>query len=301
MVVLLSCWAGTHALVTPARRIVPSGRRSSTSRLIDHSMVLDLQGSAGGANSAPTTQGECVGDRSVYDISYAQQYNELFASPPLKTSTPIPKPSNAAQRKEPGARQIPFSNVFGTLMRAPFSRSWGSTDYGRLIFFGLNHGVGLLAPLLFLNVGRPFLAAHFLLYCASGMGVTFSYHRQLAHRSFKTPKWLEYIACYCGMMAMQGGPIEWVSDHRYHHLHTETPLDPHSSYEGFYWSASAHSDPRRASARSNPHLTCVQAPHLRLLQAASTPRHWVTGPTLVGCLTPRSMRRAAPIGRTRAI
>merc|ERR1712087_160494 len=34
----------------------------------------------------------------------------------------------------------------------------------------------------------------------------------------------------------QGGPLEWVSDHRYHHLHTETPLDPHSSYEGFYWS-----------------------------------------------------------------
>ncbi len=27
-----------------------------------------------------------------------------------------------------------------------------------------------------------------------------------------------------------------MSDHRYHHLHTETPLDPHSSYEGFYWS-----------------------------------------------------------------
>ena len=34
----------------------------------------------------------------------------------------------------------------------------------------------------------------------------------------------------------QGGPLEWVSDHRYHHLHTETALDPHSSYEGFYWS-----------------------------------------------------------------
>ena len=23
---------------------------------------------------------------------------------------------------------------------------------------------------------------------------------------------------------------------RYHHLHCETPLDPHSSYEGFWWS-----------------------------------------------------------------
>ena len=37
-------------------------------------------------------------------------------------------------------------------------------------------------------------------------------------------------------MAFQGAPSEWVQDHRYHHLHTETPLDPHSSYEGFYWS-----------------------------------------------------------------
>ena len=34
---------------------------------------------------------------------------------------------------------------------------------------------------------------------------------------------------------LQGDPIEWVSDHRYHHLHTDTPLDPHSPYEGFWW------------------------------------------------------------------
>lgn len=27
-----------------------------------------------------------------------------------------------------------------------------------------------------------------------------------------------------------------VSRHRYHHLHTDTPLDPHSPYEGFWWS-----------------------------------------------------------------
>ena len=50
------------------------------------------------------------------------------------------------------------------------------------------------------------------------------------------PKWLEYLGAYAGTLAAQGSPIEWVSDHRYHHLHTETPLDPHSSYEGFWWS-----------------------------------------------------------------
>ena len=27
-----------------------------------------------------------------------------------------------------------------------------------------------------------------------------------------------------------------MSSHRYHHLHTDTPLDPHSPYEGFWWS-----------------------------------------------------------------
>jgi len=27
-----------------------------------------------------------------------------------------------------------------------------------------------------------------------------------------------------------------VSNHRYHHLHADTPLDPHSPYEGFWWS-----------------------------------------------------------------
>lgn len=30
--------------------------------------------------------------------------------------------------------------------------------------------------------------------------------------------------------------MEWVSSHRYHHNHTDTPLDPHSPYEGFWWS-----------------------------------------------------------------
>ena len=34
----------------------------------------------------------------------------------------------------------------------------------------------------------------------------------------------------------QGDPTEWVSCHRFHHLHTDTPLDPHSPYEGFWWS-----------------------------------------------------------------
>ena len=43
------------------------------------------------------------------------------------------------------------------------------------------------------------------------------------------------IFTFCFVCLLQGDPIEWVSDHRYHHLHTDTPLDPHSPYEGFWW------------------------------------------------------------------
>lgn len=55
-------------------------------------------------------------------------------------------------------------------------------------------------------------------------------------QSFQSPKWLEYAAAYCGALAVQGDPIEWVSSHRYHHMHTDTPKDPHTPYEGFWWS-----------------------------------------------------------------
>ena len=80
--------------------------------------------------------------------------------------------------------------------------------------------------------GRPTTCCSF----AGCLGITLSYHRQLSHRSFTTPKWLEYALAYCGVLAIQGDPLEWVSSHRYHHLHTDTPLDPHSPYEGFWWS-----------------------------------------------------------------
>ena len=50
--------------------------------------------------------------------------------------------------------------------------------------------------------------------------------RQLAQCSPKRA----HTCCYCPML------LQWVSGHRYHHLHTDTPLDPHSPYEGFWWS-----------------------------------------------------------------
>jgi fatty-acid desaturase len=68
------------------------------------------------------------------------------------------------------------------------------------------------------------------------VGIAISYHRQLTHRSFTTPKWLEYAMAICGTMALQGSPTYWVSVHRMHHQYTDKPGDPHSPRDGKWWS-----------------------------------------------------------------
>ena len=261
--VLLASAALTHSIARFHVSHTSSGRLARARAL--PTLVL-----ADEAAVAPTIADETVGNRVVTAVSYPAQFEDVF-SKPLKTGSPLPKPSMEEQRKDPNAKKVPFSNFYGTLMRGPFSkdRKWVSTDWGRAIFFALMHGFGAFAPFFFT---WKRLGLHFLLYVASGMGITYSYHRQLAHRSFKSPKWLEYCACYCGMMAMQGGPIEWVSDHRYHHLHTETPLDPHSSYEGFYWCASSAHPPLPDRLLLTAEGQARSAPHAPLAPVRSRPR-----------------------------
>ncbi|MGF1488297.1 MAG: acyl-CoA desaturase [Prochloraceae cyanobacterium] len=78
------------------------------------------------------------------------------------------------------------------------------------------------------------IALHWLL---GSIGICLGYHRLLTHRSFQVPQWLEYIIVTIGALALQGGPIFWVSGHRLHHAHTEDEdLDPYSAKRGFWWS-----------------------------------------------------------------
>lgn len=43
--------------------------------------------------------------------------------------------------------------------------------------------------------------------CVGCLGITLSYHRQLSHRSFSSPKWVEYFLAYCGVLAVQVGTL----------------------------------------------------------------------------------------------
>ena len=67
------------------------------------------------------------------------------------------------------------------------------------------------------------------------LGVGLGYHRLLTHRSFKAPKWLEYILTIFASMSLQNEAYKWVATHRIHHAFTETEKDPHSTRPGFWW------------------------------------------------------------------
>lgn len=76
------------------------------------------------------------------------------------------------------------------------------------------------------------LAIMVVMYLVTAVGITVGYHRLLTHRSFATPKALEYVFAILGSMAVQGPPLAWVADHRKHHAHTDVEGDPHSPHVG---------------------------------------------------------------------
>jgi sn-1 stearoyl-lipid 9-desaturase len=67
------------------------------------------------------------------------------------------------------------------------------------------------------------------------LGVGLGWHRLLTHRSFRTPRWFEYVLTAIGTMSVQDPPDKWVATHRIHHRFTETENDPHSTRPGLWW------------------------------------------------------------------
>ncbi|CAI5523543.1 unnamed protein product [Closterium sp. Naga37s-1] len=149
------------------------------------------------------------------------------AEAPPKESTVEPSPFDSWQ--------VWFSDVVVQQKRPYFfNREYTAKDWNYIVNLALYHGLCLFAPATFSWENFGFFVS---LYVITGLfGITLSYHRNLAHRSFTLPKWLEYTFAYLGCLAIQGHPKEWVSAHRYHHRFVDTPGDPHSPCDGFWHS-----------------------------------------------------------------
>lgn len=108
-----------------------------------------------------------------------------------------------------------------------------------------------------------------IFYSVAGLTVNLAYHRVLSHRSVTLSLWLERLLVTLGLPA--GTPVQWVGNHRFHHLVSDQAEDPHSPYWGGFW----HAHVGWYIGTKNPLLCALYAfsgPLRTLLDAVIRPR-----------------------------
>ena len=71
-------------------------------------------------------------------------------------------------------------------------------------------------------------------FCATGLSITVGYHRLFAHLTFRARWPVRLFTLVFGAAAFENSVLEWVSDHRRHHQHTDHDDDPYSVTQGFW-------------------------------------------------------------------
>lgn len=79
------------------------------------------------------------------------------------------------------------------------------------------------------------LILFFVYLIATSLAITVGYHRFFSHHTFKTNAVLHFLFLFFGAATFQKSALRWASQHRQHHQHTDTELDPHNSKRGFFY------------------------------------------------------------------
>jgi len=107
---------------------------------------------------------------------------------------------------------------------------------GLIFLLGL-HLVAIVGTPLYIYY-RGVTGAEVALLCfflaATGMSITIGYHRLFAHRSFKAPPGVCFVLLFFGAATFEESALKWSSQHRQHHLFTDTEHDPYGVDKGFW-------------------------------------------------------------------
>lgn len=82
-------------------------------------------------------------------------------------------------------------------------------------------------PTVFLALG---------MYTASGLPITYGYHRFFAHEGLKVHPVVKNLHLIMATAAFGGSALKWSASHRLHHQCTDTRRDPYNAQLGFWWS-----------------------------------------------------------------
>jgi stearoyl-CoA desaturase (delta-9 desaturase) len=126
-----------------------------------------------------------------------------------------------------------FTCTFWGILMVANIRELETINWGTTAFLIVFH-IGSVAALFFWS--WPAVITAVVLYWVGGsLGIGMGFHRLLTHRGYRVPKYVEYFLVLCGTLALEGGPVRWVTTHRIHHAHTDKDGDPHSPRNGRWW------------------------------------------------------------------
>jgi stearoyl-CoA desaturase (Delta-9 desaturase) len=106
-----------------------------------------------------------------------------------------------------------------------------------------SHLVGMtiihLAALLafWIEPKAEYFAVAAFFYILRILGITAGFHRFFTHKAFSATTSFQFFLALIGTWAGQGPLKRWVANHRLHHYHVETKLDPHSPMMTGFWYA----------------------------------------------------------------
>jgi|HubBroStandDraft_5_1064220.scaffolds.fasta_scaffold26656_2 fatty-acid desaturase len=157
----------------------------------------------------------------------------VLTSPTLETTAEVSEdaiPATHGSVAADTAHAVPARQLIRMGRAVTVKAGFNWMTLGTISFFH----VGALAAFFFFSWQRLAVMAVFYV-LAINVGIGMCYHRLLTHRGYHVPKWLEYIMAVCATLALEGGPIFWVSTHRVHHQLSDQEGDPHTPREGAWW------------------------------------------------------------------
>jgi stearoyl-CoA desaturase (delta-9 desaturase) len=106
-----------------------------------------------------------------------------------------------------------------------------------VIFFLILHVVGIVGTPLYIyyyGITWSELALFVACLAATGMSTTAGYHRLFAHATYKASSAVRFLLLLFGAAAFEESALKWASQHRQHHLYTDTAHDPYGVHQGFW-------------------------------------------------------------------
>lgn len=170
---------------------------------------------------------------SAVDIPQHHSPRHVVAIAPPAAALPSSAETTRALRMDERARltndQAPTRKLGPLASRLADGVDWPTA--GWLIVL---HTGALAAPFFFTWKGLALCLV--LWWLTGGIGICLGYHRLFSHASFVAAKPVRWFIAWLGGLAGEGSALQWVANHRKHHVYSDQPDDPHSPLDGPWWS-----------------------------------------------------------------